>query len=302
MSMPLSGVIPGCGPALRGNYLSRDGYRIHYVDRGAGDPLLMLHGNPTWSFLFRGFALGLEDDYRIIAPDHAGCGLSDTPPESRYRYTLKSRVDDLEALVESLELGNNLTLFLHDWGGFIGLGLAARRPEAIRRLVIFNTAGFLLPAGKRIHWTLRFCRDSRVAAFMMLRLNAFARLAYRLGCPSKRMPVEVRRIFTLLSDRPERRRVTLRFVQDIPLGEQDESYPEALRAQQALEGLGAIPSLILWGDRDFVFDGDFLAEWQRRLPRAEVHRFPRAGHYAIEEEFDQMLPLVRDFLARHPVK
>jgi pimeloyl-ACP methyl ester carboxylesterase len=302
MSMPLSGVSPGSEPPLRGHYLSRDGYRIHYVDRGAGDPLVMLHGNPTWSFLYRRFALALAGEYRVIIPDHAGCGLSDTPPEDRYRFTLKSRVDDLEALVDSLALADNLTLFLHDWGGLIGLGLAARRPKAIRRLVVFNTAGFLLPSGKRIHWTLRLCRRSRLATYFMLRWNAFARLAFRLGCPSEPMSRDVRRVYRLVCDKPERRRVTLRFVQDIPLDERDESYSEALRAQDALGRLGAIPTLILWGDRDFVFDADFLEEWRRRLPHAEVHRFPRAGHYAIEEEFDRMLPLVRDFLARHPVK
>jgi haloalkane dehalogenase len=278
------------------HYFPREGYRLHYLDEGAGEPLVMLHGNPTWSFLYRGFARNLGESYRVIIPDHAGCGLSDAPPESRYTYTLSSRVSDLEALLDHLNLKRGVTLFLHDWGGLIGMACAARHPERISRLVVFNTAGFLLPAEKDLHWTLKLSRDSRLAALLILKPNAFARLAVRLGCRARSMPAEVRRAYTSACDSPERRRVTLRFVQDIPLSPRDPAYPAVLEAENGLQHFKKTPVLICWGEKDFIFNRVFLSEWIRRFPQAEVHRFPRAGHYVTEDAFEEIMPVVKRFL------
>jgi len=189
-----------------------------------------------------------------------------------------------------------LTLFLHDWGGLIGMACAARRPERISRLVVFNTAGFLLPSQKKLHWTLRFARDSRLAAWLVLKFNAFTRLAVRLGCRARPMAEEIRRAYTSACDSPERRRVTLRFVQDIPLSDRDPAYATALEAQNGLMHFSKIPVLICWGEKDLIFDGDFLAEWVRRFPQAEVHRFPKAGHYVMEDAFEEIIPVVKRFL------
>ncbi|RPI29414.1 MAG: alpha/beta fold hydrolase [Acidobacteria bacterium] len=280
------------------HYLTRNGYRLHYLDEGSGQPLVMLHGNPTWSYLYRRFVTELRGSFRVIVPDHAGCGLSDTPPESAYRYTLSSRVADLEALLDSLSLKDRVTLFLHDWGGLIGMTYAARHPDRIARLVVFNTAAFLLPADKRLHWTLGFARNSRLAAWLILRFNAFTRLAVRLGCRVRPMPPAVRHAYTAASDSPEGRRVTLRFVQDIPLSHQDPAYSAVLQTQNRLNKFRHLPVLLCWGEKDFVFDRAFLREWIRHFPEAEVHRFPDAGHYVTEDAFDRILPLVRTFLSQ----
>ena len=278
------------------HYFARSGYRLHYLDEGSGEPLVMLHGNPTWSFLYRKFVSGLRESYRVIVPDHAGCGLSDTPGENVYEYTLASRVADLEALLEQVELKQRQTLFLHDWGGLIGMAYAARHPERISRLVVFNTAGFLVPSGKQLHWTLRFARDSRLAAWLILRFNAFARLAVRLGCRARPMPPEIRRAYTSACASRERRRVTLGFVHDIPLSDRDAAYASALAAQDGLAHFRDIPVLICWGEKDFIFNRDFLSEWIRRFPQAEVHRFPKAGHYVTEDVFEEIIPVVKKFL------
>jgi len=258
----------------------------------------MLHGNPTWSFLYRRFVKSLRESYRVIVPDHAGCGLSDTPSEDVYKYTLSSRVADLEALLSRVELEGPLTLVLHDWGGLIGMAYAARHPERISRLVVFNTAGFLVPRGKQLQWTLRIARDSRLAAWLIMKFNAFTRLAVRLGCRARPMPEGVRRGYTSINDSPERRRVTLRFVQDIPLSEWDPAYAAVLEAQNGLAHFAETPVLICWGERDFIFNRDFLAEWMRRFPQAEVHRFPKAGHYVTEDAFDEIIPVLKRFLGR----
>src|SRR5712692_6431654 len=140
------------------HFLDRDGIRYHYVVEGAGEPVVMLHGNPTWSYYYRRLVLALRDSYRIIVPDHIGCGLSDKPDDSHYEYTLKSRVDDLEALLDHLGVQESVTLVLHDWGAMIGMAYAPRHPERIQRFVILNPAAFPLPAAKRLPLSLRLCR------------------------------------------------------------------------------------------------------------------------------------------------
>ena len=131
---------------FEGHFLDRGGLRYHYLDEGRGAPVLMLHGNPTWSFYYRDLITALRGDYRCIAPDHIGCGLSDKPGDDRYNYCLKSRVDDLEALADHLGLIERLTLVVHDWGGMIGMAWAVRRPQRLARLVGVNTAACLPPS------------------------------------------------------------------------------------------------------------------------------------------------------------
>ena len=132
-----------------GRFHNHGGLRQHYLDEGQGDPVVMVHGNPSWSFYYRNLVLALRGHYRVIVPDHIGCGLSDKPDDGRYRYTLKQRVDDLDALLDSLGIRERITLVLHDWGGMIGMAYACRYPERIRRLVILNTGAFPLPPTKK---------------------------------------------------------------------------------------------------------------------------------------------------------
>ena len=131
-----------------GAYLNLDGNALHYLDEGSGDPVVMLHGNPTWSFFYRRLVPALSDRCRVIVPDHIGCGLSAKPDDAHYRYTLEQRVADLGALLDHLGLKKNITLVLHDWGGMIGMAWAVKNPERVRRLVLLNTGAFHLPASK----------------------------------------------------------------------------------------------------------------------------------------------------------
>ena len=114
-------------------------WRYHYLDEGSGEPLLMVHGNPTWSFYWRNLILAFRDRYRVVAPDHMGCGWSDKP--QAYPYCLSTHIANLVQLIEHLDL-RAVTLLVHDWGGPIGLGAALRVPDRIARLVLFNTGAF----------------------------------------------------------------------------------------------------------------------------------------------------------------
>ena len=147
-------------------YFDRDGLRLHYVDQGDGAPVVMVHGNPTWSFYYRRWVDALKDRFRVIVPDHIGCGLSDKPGDDRYSYRLEDRAADLEALLDSLEIRSDITLVAHDWGGMIAMHYAVKHPERIRRIILLNTSAFHLPTSKPMPLSLRLARGP-IGAFLV---------------------------------------------------------------------------------------------------------------------------------------
>ena len=286
---------------FQSNFLELNGLRYHYLDEGQGDPVVMVHGNPSWSFYYRDLAKALRGSYRVIVPDHIGCGFSEKPGDEDYSYTLKQRVDDLEALLEHLGVRERVTLVVHDWGGMIGMAYACRHPQRIVRLVILNTGAFHLPAGKKFPLALKICRDTAIGAFLVQRLNLFALIAARIGCKRNPMSEELRGAYCAPYDTCTDRIATLRFVQDIPLKPEDPGYELVSEVEAGLERFTDLPMTICWGMKDFVFDRHFLQEWQRRFPKAEVHAFADCGHYILEDASDEVIPIIEQFLAAHPL-
>ena len=280
----------------------RPGLALSYLDEGerAAPPVVMLHGNPSWSYYYRKLVLALRPDHRCIVPDHIGMGLSDKPDDARYEYTLKSRIDDLDVLLEHLGVREKITLVAHDWGGLIGFGWARRHAERVARLVVLNTGAFPLPASKRMPWQLSLGRDSKLGALLIRGLNAFSSAASYVGVKTA-MPAAVRRAYVAPYDSWAHRIATLRFVQDIPLAPGDKAWSIVEESGRRLHEFADRPALLCWGMQDFVFDHHFLQGFRERLPRAEVHEFPSAGHYVLEDEAARIVPIVRDFLRRHPV-
>jgi len=284
---------------FRHRFAMVNGQRMHFVDEGEGPTVVMLHGNPTWSFYYRTLILRLRDRFRTIAPDHIGCGLSAKPTAIEYPFRLQRRVDDLEALLDGLDIGRRLVLVLHDWGGMIGMAWALRHPGRIAGLVITNTAAFLPAVGKRLPLRLQVIRrGGPLAAAMVLGLNLFARPALTMA-PVRPLANDIKTGLLAPYNRPRHRLATLWFVRDIPLGPGDASYDLVRSIDRQTSRLADVPALICWGMRDFVFDGDYLAEWQRRLPHARVHRFPNAGHYLLEDAGDRVAVLIHDFLLKN---
>jgi len=283
------------------HYQNLNGLQYHYIDEGQGDPVVMVHGNPTWSFYFRELIKGLRDGYRCIVPDHIGCGLSDKPGSARYAYRLRDRVDDLENLLDNLKIEKGITLILHDWGGMIGMAYAVRHPERISRLIVMNTAAFLPPPAKRIPWRLSLIRSSGpLATLAVLGFNLFAVGALYMAS-DKGLSAEVKKGLTAPYNCWKHRIATLKFVKDIPLAETDPSYRLVRQIDEQLQSLSKLPMLICWGKHDFVFDNDYLSEWQRRFPDAEVHRFPDAGHYVFEDAPEKITSLAQTFLKQNPI-
>ena len=279
----------------------RPGIAMSYLDEGPrdGEIVLMLHGNPSWSYYWRHLVLGLRDKYRCIVPDHVGMGLSDKPGDADYTYTLQSRVDDLTRLLNTLGIDGPLTMAVHDWGGMIGFGWALTHEAQVRRLVITNTAAFPLPAAKPLPWQLKLGRDMKLGALMIRGFNAFAAGAARDGVMRK-MPADVRRAYEAPYDSWANRIATLRFVQDIPMGAGDPAWTLLNAAAKRLPAYADRPAFIGWGLRDFVFDHHFLEHFRNALPQAEAHAFEDAGHYVLEDKHEVLVPAMRRFLDTNP--
>lgn len=279
-----------------------NGIQLNYIDEGPVDaaPVVMVHGNPSWSYYWRHLVLGLRDSYRCIVPDHIGMGWSDKPDDDQYQYTLQSRVDDLDKLINSLNLKQKITLAVHDWGGMIGFAWALKNPERIARLVILNTASFPLPKTKKLPWQIALGRVPFLGAILIRGFNFFARGAADLGVMT---PIEHASRKALLSpyDSWNHRRAVHRFVQDIPLKPDDKAWALVAAAEKQLPAYKDLPAFIGWGLQDFVFDQDFLAHFVRDLPNATQKIYGDAGHYVLEEKYQELVPAIRQFLDRHPI-
>ena len=279
-------------------YFSLKGKKYHYVDEGKGSPVVMVHGNPTWSFYYRNLIIRLKSSgKRAIAPDHIGCGLSDKPGLKSYDYDFKTRVDDFTAFMEHIVPEKPVSLVVHDWGGAIAMAYAVNHPNKIDKLVILNTAAFFPPAGKAIPSRLRIIRDMPyVSDIAVLGGNLFARSALYMAT-GKGLDPDVKKSLIAPYDSWKNRIATLQFVKNIPLAEKDPAYQAVKVMENRLFVLRDKPMLILWGMRDFVFDSDYYYEWKRRFPHARSLAFKNAGHYVLEDERETLPQMIDQFLS-----
>lgn len=252
----------------------------------------MLHGNPTWSFFFRQLiSTTTAAGCRAIVPDHLGCGLSDKPKNGNYH--LENHIDNLEILIDQHLKLDSLDLVLHDWGGAIGMGYAVRHPEKIRRIVIMNTAAFLMSdCPKRI----RLLRTPVLGKFLVQGLNLFVEAALHMA-PHKPFTPEAKQGFRFPYDGWENRIATLKFVHDIPFSPKDHSWHTLCDIQNRLPLLADKKIIISWGERDFCFTMKFLQRWQKLYPQATTRTYPQAGHYLLEDCPDEIIPPIVQFLA-----
>jgi len=270
------------------------GRRYHYLDEGEGPVLLMVHGNPTWSFYWRNLIRAFCPRYRVVVPDHIGCGLSEKPSPKEYSFRLARRVADLNELVERLDLPE-ITLGAHDWGGAIGMGAAVAAPQRFSRFVLMNTAAFHLP---QCPLRIRVCRVPILGRLAVQGLNLFARAALRMAvCRAERMTPAVRAGLLAPYDRWAHREAIHQFVLDIPLRTKHPSYAALSQLEAGLTKFRDHPVCLIWGMRDWCFTPAFLERFIEFFPQAEVHRLADAGHYVVEDAHEQIVPLVEGFLA-----
>ena len=275
-------------------FLDVDGHRVHYVDEGSGPLLLMLHGNPTWSFLYRDVIAALRDTFRCVAVDHPGFGLSQAAPG--YGATPAEHADVLARLVAQLDL-RDVTLVLHDWGGPIGLSAAQRDPERYAGLVVTNTWAW--PANGDLHFEL-FSRTvgGLVGRELIRRLNLFVEVMVPLGHRRRRLPsAEMDHYRAALPSRG-RRHASAVLPQAI-LGSRD----FLAEVEAGLPALAHLPALLVWGGSDPAFREAELARWQQELQDTTVVRLPGVGHYLPSDAPDDLAAAIRTWwAARTPVR
>lgn len=269
------------------------GAGLSYLDEGPRTPaaVLMVHGNPTWSYYFRHLVRALRGTRRCVVPDHVGMGASEKPED--YPYTLATRIDDLEALVRSLGL-KSVDLVVHDWGGAIGFGLAARHPGLVRRLVVLNTAAF---AAKRIPARIALCKLRGVGPLLVRGANGFAWPATWMAMHRRALSAEEKRGYLWPYGSWASRVAVSAFVQDIPMDPSHPSWETLAAVEAGLRQFRDRPALVVWGGRDFCFDDSFLDRWRVELPQARVHRLADAGHYVLDDARDEAVPLITSFLS-----
>ena len=275
-----------------------DGRRCHYVDEGEGETLLLVHGNPTWSFYWRDIIRAMRNRYRVLAVDLIGLGLSEKPSPREYSYRLDRRVADLNEFIEKLGL-ERITLVAHDWGGAVGMGAAAAAPERFSRFVLMNTAAFLAPS---CPWKIRACRIPLFGPLAVQGLNLFVKAALRTTVAKpERMTPAVRAGLAAPYDSWRNRAGVLRFVYDIPLSPKHPTYATLQQIEEGLAQFRDRPVCLIWGMQDWCFSPWFLDRFIEIFPHAEVHRISDAGHYVVEDAHERIAPLMDEFIRRHPL-
>jgi haloalkane dehalogenase len=292
MCADLAGDFEGTFP-FEARFLDLGDLRIHYVDEGPRDaaPILMLHGNPTWSYMYRRPISSLsERGHRCIAFDHMGFGRSSKPPEPR-RYILSTHVQNAIGVLDQLDL-SDVTLVCHDWGGPIGLGAALERPERVSRVVAMNTWAWELPSF--LPGFLRQFRSEGLGEILALAGNAIVE-SIPGGMATRDSETVMMDAYRAPYPDYWSRLGTLAFIRDIPLTENDVSAPLMGHIHESLSQLN-VPLLLIWGMRDRVFVPAFLDQWQAIFPdsrKIELH----AGHYLVEDCPDEVADAIHEFVS-----
>jgi haloalkane dehalogenase len=264
--------------------------RMHYVDEGAGEPIVFVHGTPTWSFEWRHLIADLRSDHRCIAVDHLGFGLSERP--SGFAYTPEAHAEAFAAFVQGLDLPP-FTLVVHDFGGPTALPLALHRPARVRRLVVVNSWMWSLRGERALERAAKMAA-SPLGRLLYERLNASPRLLMPSAYADRRRltPAIHRHYLDRFPDRASRREVLWTLARSL-LGSSD--HFASLWARR--DALRSVPAAIIWGTRDRVLPLGMLQRWREGLPHAVVTELDRSGHWPHEEQPDEMLRALRAFLA-----
>ena len=268
-------------------FLTPAGAAMSYLDEGprSDEAVLMLHGNPTWSFFYRDAVHAVRETMRCIVPDHIGMGLSEKPQD--YDYTLARRIADIEALVAMLKL-KRVHLVVHDWGGAIGFGFATRHPELIGRIVILNTAAFASP---HIPARIALCKLPLIGPLLVRGANGFAWPATWMAMHARKLSADEKRAYLFPYDSWANRIAVSEFVRDIPMSASHRSWATLAAVEQGLAQFRDREVTILWGLKDFCFNQSFLERWMVIYPNAAAAAFHQGGHYLLDDSPDAVVAI-----------
>ncbi len=274
------------------------GCAYHYVDEHVGattadaPTILFVHGNPTWSFHWRRLIEAHRGQFRCVAPDHLGCGLSDLQPRP---LRLADHIDNLVQLIESLDL-RRVTLVAQDWGGAIGLGALLRAKDRFERIALFNTGAF---PPWFIPWRIRVCRWPLFGKLALQGANAFSRAALRMTLYQiPRLDPVVEQGYLAPYHDWQSRAAVYQFVKDIPRSRRHPTWQTLAEIEQGLAGLTELPQLLMWGMKDWCFTPACLDKFLEYWPDAQVHRWSDTGHWVVEDAHEVVQLVMQRWLTR----
>lgn len=299
----VEGTLGGAFPWRSHRHTLPDGVEIAYLDEGPRDAkavFVLLHGNPTWGFLYRRFVESLAAEFRVIVPDHVGFGRSDKPQDPGY-YSLRRHVENLSSLLAKLD-PDRVVLVLHDWGGPIGMGWAVRNSERVAGVAVLNTWSFVKEPPIRLPWIYRFLFLGRAGWRRVVEKNLFIEKILAKRGTRRPLPAEVLDGYRAPFPRPEARVGMGRFPQLVPQTQDrtHESWEMMARIEDELPVLSSKPAMIVWAMRDVAFRKATLERWRSLFPAHELHRLPEAGHYLQEDAPEEIVAWLLSFARRLP--
>lgn len=274
---------------FKSNYIKLKAGKMHYIDEGQGEVILFVHGTPTWSFLYRDYVKALSKNYRCIAIDHIGFGLSDRPDS--FAGTPEAHNVNLTEFIERLNL-KNVTLVVHDFGGPIGLPYAINNSNNVKRIVMFNTWLWETKNNPEVQKVDKII-NSGMGKFMYLRMNFSPKVLLKKAFYDKcNLTKEAHRHYKEVFPDKQSRIYAYKIAQSL-MGSSD-WYQEQWNKIDSIEN---IPLLILWGVRDEFFPEAYLNKWAERLPHAEVKKL-ESGHFVQEEQTEKSIQYLKEFLTQ----
>jgi haloalkane dehalogenase len=268
-------------------FVELDGARVHYIDEGAGPVFLGLHGNPTWSFLYRHIVHGLRDRFRCVALDYPGFGLSTAP--AGYGYTIAEHARVVERFVDHLGL-REITLMVQDWGGPIGFWVAGRHPDWFRAFVIGNTWAWPVGGDRGIEWFSKIMGSAGLGGLLVKRADVFVNVFMKAGIKRKKLTPDERRMYQLPHPTPASRMPVHVMPREILA-----AHALLAEVEQGLQRVADKPTLIVWGDKDQAFKEPQRRRWERTFPNHRTRILPGASHYIQEDAPEEIVTAINDW-------
>ncbi|WP_227997767.1 alpha/beta fold hydrolase [Nocardia australiensis] len=275
---------------FQSRFVAIDGHTIHYVDEGSGPTLLFLHGNPTWSFVYRDVIGALRDQFRCIALDYPGFGLSSARPD--YRHLPEEHIKVVTSFVDALTL-SKVTLVAHDWGGPIGLATVGQRPAVFERLVLTNTWGW--PNGDPKAHIAAHMMGGPVGRLLIRQLNLFVNATIPIGHRLRKPTAEEMDHYRKALATPDRREATAVLPRRITA-----SRALLAEVEANLPNLASLPTLIIWGNADVVFGDKERRRWEQLFPDHHTVIIEGGGHFVQSDAPDRFAAAIRDWRMREP--
>jgi len=278
------------------NFKEINGFQMHYVDEGSGEPIVCLHGMPTWSYLYRNFIKLLSKNYRVIAPDQMGFGKSDVPQDKP--YLLKQHIDNLTKLLLSFDL-KDITFIGQDWGGPVEFGFAVDHPERVKRFVIMNTAIGVMKEGTK-PWYYDWEKKGIYEKFFSNMKENIPKLFQMSVYNKEKITPTILKAYTTPFPNKESCIGAVAWPRDIPIGNSHPSTEAMLHIRQNLDILADIPKILIWGLRDIVFSKRMIEWWNKIYPGIETYEIENASHFLQEDAPDEITSLIEKFLKNNP--